>query len=55
MGSPMVGWHFDAGNIVNYGWPEQWIQILGKRILKVHIKEFSRTSATRKASGRVSA
>ena len=41
--SPMVGWHFDAGNILNYGWAEQWIRILGKRILKIHIKEFSRT------------
>jgi hexulose-6-phosphate isomerase len=40
--SPAVGWHFDVGNIINYGWPEQWIQILGKRIQKLHIKEFSR-------------
>ncbi|HWQ92730.1 MAG TPA: sugar phosphate isomerase/epimerase family protein [Clostridia bacterium] len=40
--SPAVGWHFDAGNILNYGWPEQWIRILGKRMLKLHIKEFSR-------------
>jgi L-ribulose-5-phosphate 3-epimerase len=40
--SPAVGWHFDAGNILNYGWPEQWIRILGPRILKLHIKEFSR-------------
>lgn len=41
--SPRVGWHFDVGNIVNYGWPEQWIRILGKRIAKVHVKEFSRS------------
>jgi hexulose-6-phosphate isomerase len=40
--SPMVGWHFDVGNIINYGWPEQWVRILGKRIAKLHIKEFSR-------------
>lgn len=40
--SPAVGWHFDVGNILNYGWPEQWIRILGKRIQKIHIKEFSR-------------
>jgi L-ribulose-5-phosphate 3-epimerase len=40
--SPAVGWHFDVGNIINYGWPEQWIRILGKRIQKLHIKEFSR-------------
>jgi L-ribulose-5-phosphate 3-epimerase len=41
-GSPAVGWHFDVGNVINYGWPEQWIRILGKRIQKLHIKEFSR-------------
>ncbi len=41
--SPAVGWHFDVGNIINYGWPEQWIRILGPRIQKLHIKEFSRT------------
>jgi L-ribulose-5-phosphate 3-epimerase len=40
--SPAVGWHFDVGNIINYGWPEQWIRVLGKRIQKFHIKEFSR-------------
>ena len=40
--SPAVGWHFDTGNILNYGWPEQWIRILGPRIQKLHIKEFSR-------------
>lgn len=40
--SPWVGWHFDVGNVINYGWPEQWVRILGKRILKLHIKEFSR-------------
>ena len=43
--SPMVGWHFDCGNIINYGWPEQWIRILGPRIAKLHIKEFSRKKA----------
>ena len=45
--SPAVGWHFDAGNIVNYGWPEQWIRILGPRIQKLHIKEFSRKKRDR--------
>ena len=40
--SPMVGWHFDIGNVINFGWPEQWIRILGKRIVKLHIKEYSR-------------
>lgn len=40
--SPAVGWHFDIGNIVAFGWPEQWIRILGKRIVMLHIKEYSR-------------
>jgi hexulose-6-phosphate isomerase len=40
--SPWVGWHFDIGNVITYGWPEQWIRILGKRIITLHIKEFSR-------------
>ncbi len=40
--SPWVGWHLDIGNVINYGWPEQWIRILGKRIRRLHIKEFSR-------------
>lgn len=40
--SPMIGWYFDVGNVIRYSWPEQWIEILGKRILKVDVKEFSR-------------
>lgn len=40
--SPMVGWYFDVGNVVRSGWPEHWIHILGKRILKMDIKEYSR-------------
>ena len=37
-----VGWYLDIGNIVNYGWPQQWVKILGKRILKLDIKDYSR-------------
>lgn len=43
--SPMVGFYFDIGNVINFGWPEQWIRILGKRIVKIHVKEFSREKA----------
>ena len=42
IGSPWVGWHFDIGNVVTFGWPEQWLRILGPRVLNLHIKEFSR-------------
>ena len=37
-----VGFHLDIGNLMYVGWPEQWIRILGSRIAKVHVKEFSR-------------
>ena len=40
--SSRVGWYFDVGNIVAYGWPEQWIRTLGPRIMKVDVKEYSR-------------
>ncbi len=43
--SQWVGAYFDCGNILAYGWPEQWIRILGKRIAKIHIKEYSRKIA----------
>jgi len=46
-----VGWYFDCGNILVYGWPEQWIKILGKRIAKVHIKEYSRKIADTQGKG----
>jgi hexulose-6-phosphate isomerase len=37
-----VGWYFDVGNVVNLGWPEQWVRILGPRVMKLDVKEFSR-------------
>jgi hexulose-6-phosphate isomerase len=40
--SPLVGWHFDIGNAVKYSPPETWIPMLGKRILKLHIKEWGK-------------
>ena len=39
---PLVGWYFDIGNVLRYGWPEHWIRTLNRRIMKLHIKEFSR-------------
>lgn len=40
IGSPNVGAYFDVGNVLLFGFPEQWIRILGSRILKVHVKDF---------------
>jgi L-ribulose-5-phosphate 3-epimerase len=50
--SPWVGWHFDIGNVITYGWPEQWIRILGKRIAALHIKEFSREKSREQGLGK---
>jgi L-ribulose-5-phosphate 3-epimerase len=44
--SPMVRWHFDVGNVINTGYAEQWIRVLGPRIANVHVKEFSRKLRT---------
>ncbi len=40
--TPTVGACFDVGNVVEYGYPEEWIRELGKRILKVHVKEYAK-------------
>ncbi|MHC5006440.1 MAG: sugar phosphate isomerase/epimerase family protein [Planctomycetota bacterium] len=41
--SPWIGWYFDVGNVVRYGWPDQWIRTLDRRVLKLDIKEYSRS------------
>ena len=38
--SEMVRAYFDVGNVLLIGYPEQWIRILGKRIKRVHVKDF---------------
>ncbi len=42
IGSPYVGAYLDVGNILYDGYPEHWIEILGKRIRKVHFKDYRR-------------
>jgi len=39
--SPWVRAYFDVGNVVLYGYPQDWIRTLGSRIVKLHIKDFS--------------
>lgn len=39
--SNCVGAYFDVGNVLQFGFPEQWIRYLGHRIVKVHVKDFS--------------
>jgi len=38
--SPWVKAYFDVGNIVLYGYPQHWIRTLGRRIARVHLKDF---------------
>ena len=50
--TPAVGWHMDLGNVAAYGYPEQWVKILGKRIVKLHVKEFSRKKMNEEGKGK---
>jgi len=38
--SPWIKSYFDVGNVVLYGYPQDWIHTLGPRIAKVHLKDF---------------
>jgi len=37
--SEWVGAYFDVGNILPFGYPDQWIWILGERIKRIHVKD----------------
>lgn len=41
-----VGSYFDVGNALLVGYPEDWIATLGKRIRRVHFKDFRRNVGT---------
>src|SRR5712671_1847728 len=40
--SPWIKAWFDVGNVLLYGYPQDWIRTLDKRIVKVHLKDFKR-------------
>lgn len=40
--SDYVGAYLDLGNTITYGWPEQWIRILGDRVARIDLKDRSR-------------
>src|SRR6266576_1645995 len=40
--SPWIKAWFDVGNVLLYGYPQDWIHTLGKSIVKVHLKDFKR-------------
>ena len=41
--SPHVGFYFDTGNVMTFGYPQDWITTLGRRIARVHIKDYDLT------------
>ena len=40
--SPCLKAYFDCGNVVKFGYPQDWIRTLGPRIDKIHLKDYSR-------------
>ena len=39
---PLIQAYVDVGNMVHYGVPQHWIRQVGKRIVKVHLKDYVR-------------
>lgn len=46
VGRPEVGVLLDTGNVLQFGFPEQWLRILGARVLELHLKDFRRAVGT---------
>jgi hexulose-6-phosphate isomerase len=46
--SPWVKAYLDVGNMLFYGYPQDWIRTLNKRIVRVHLKDFT----TKRGEGR---
>jgi len=40
IGSDYVRAYFDAGNVLQFSYPQHWVEALGRRIVKIHIKDF---------------
>ena len=47
VGSPWVQVHFDIGNLMRWGVAEHWAEVLGRRILKLDVKEYDLGRAMR--------
>ena len=44
--SPFVGSYLDVANILPFGYPEQWLRILGSKIVGIHFKDFRKAVGT---------
>ena len=40
--SPWLKAYFDIGNVILFGYSQDWIRTLGPRIIRVHLKDFKR-------------
>ncbi|MCC6483959.1 MAG: sugar phosphate isomerase/epimerase [Armatimonadetes bacterium] len=49
--SPWVRAYFDVANVIDFGWPQDWIRTLGSRIAKVHVKDYKRENRSWPALG----
>jgi len=41
--SPWLKAYFDIGNVILFGYSQDWIRTLGSRIVKIHLKDFKRS------------
>lgn len=48
IGCRYLGMYFDVGNVIAFSKPEDWIEIVGSRIKKVHVKDYLLTTRTLK-------
>ncbi len=42
IGDENVGMYFDVGNMMDYSYPQWWLDIIGEYILKIHVKDYKR-------------
>jgi hexulose-6-phosphate isomerase len=45
-GSPWIGAYVDVGNMLPYGYPQDWLRHLGRRVVGVHFKDYRRAVGT---------
>lgn len=44
--SPWIGAYVDVGNMLPYGYPDQWLRMLAKRVVGIHFKDYRKSVGT---------
>lgn len=44
--SPFVGSYLDVANVLPFGYPDQWLRILGDKVVGIHFKDFRKAVGT---------